>query len=163
MFPVPDTLSVQLRNSIYPYKVVDSAKVLAELSPTNFKKTIRFKNIITGNSYYIVAKHRTSIETWSAYPVEFLSDTTFYNFTTSLNKAYGNNMISINGIASFYSGDVNQDHTIDAGDVSIVDNASAIGLSGNVPEDLNGDGFVDASDLSIVDENAYNVISAVTP
>ena len=163
MFPVPDTLSVQLRNSIYPYEVVDSAKVFAELSSTNFRKTIRFKNIITGNSYYIVAKHRTSIETWSAYPVEFLSDTTFYNFTTSLNKAYGNNMISINGIASFYSGDVNQDHTIDAGDVSIVDNASAIGLSGNVPEDLNGDGFVDASDLSIVDENAYNVISAVTP
>ena len=74
MFPVPDTLSVQLRNSIYPYEVVDSAKVFAELSSTNFRKTIRFKNIITGNSYYIVAKHRTSIETWSAYPVEFLSD-----------------------------------------------------------------------------------------
>ena len=56
---------------------------------------------------------------------------------------------------------MNDDRTIDASDLSFVDNASTIGVTGYVPEDLTGDYFVDATDLSIVDNNVG--IFAETP
>jgi hypothetical protein len=62
-----------------------------------------------------------------------------------------------------YSGDVNQDETIDASDLSIVENDVAVSLSGYFTSDLNGDNFADASDLSIVDNNASNSVSSVLP
>lgn len=62
-----------------------------------------------------------------------------------------------------FSGDVNQDGIIDAGDLSLVDNDAFNSVSGYVVADLNGDGFVDASDLSIVDNNAFNGIIVMRP
>ncbi|MBK8381374.1 MAG: hypothetical protein IPL16_05660 [Ignavibacteria bacterium] len=64
---------------------------------------------------------------------------------------------------AIYSGDINQDGTVDASDVSDADNDSYNSVSGYVRTDVTGDDFVDAGDVSIVDNNAYNSVSAVTP
>ena len=80
-------------------------------------------------------------------------------------SAYGNNqiLVDINPLTyAIYSGDVNQDGTIDAADVSDVDNALS-STGGYVRTDITGDNFTDAADVSIVDNNAFNLVSAVTP
>jgi hypothetical protein len=58
---------------------------------------------------------------------------------------------------------VNQDGTIDASDVSAVDNDANNSLSGYVNTDVTGDNFVDAADVSIVDNNAFSAVSVVRP
>ena len=62
-----------------------------------------------------------------------------------------------------YSGDVYQDGTNDASDLSLVENDVSNSVSGYVPADFNGDDFADASDLSIVENNAAIGVSAITP
>lgn len=64
---------------------------------------------------------------------------------------------------AIYSGDVNQDGIVDAGDLSMVDNDVFNSVSGYVVTDVNGDNFVDASDLSIDDNNAFNGIIVRNP
>jgi hypothetical protein len=101
-------------------------------------------------------KHFNSIETWSRSGGEILplTDTAYYDFTTSLSQAYGNNLKLKNGKYCFFSGDVNQDGIIDATDMSIVDNDSYAGISGRyLRSDLNGNNFVDAADLSVAENN----------
>jgi hypothetical protein len=50
---------------------------------------------VYNHSFYIVVKHRNSLETWSTYPVNFKSTIIYYDFTTSLTKAYGNNLADL--------------------------------------------------------------------
>ena len=64
---------------------------------------------------------------------------------------------------AIYSGDINQDGIIDAGDLSLVDNDVFNSVSGYVNTDVNGDDFVDASDLSIVDNNVFNGVIVRNP
>ena len=64
---------------------------------------------------------------------------------------------------AFFTGDVNQDGTVDASDLSEIDNDSYYFASGYVDSDLNGDDFADASDFAIADNNAAKFISKVTP
>jgi hypothetical protein len=62
-----------------------------------------------------------------------------------------------------YSGDTNQDGTVDATDVSAIDNDASNFVGGYVVTDLTGDNFVDGTDFAIADNNAANFVSAVTP
>nr|HMQ70738.1 M23 family metallopeptidase [Ignavibacteria bacterium] len=57
-----DTVTALIRAPIYPYGIVDSAKVL--LNDHGYA-LVNFLNISPGISYYLVIKHRNSIETWS--------------------------------------------------------------------------------------------------
>lgn len=57
----------------------------------------------------------------------------------------------------------NQDGTVDATDVSAVDNAAANFLGGYVTTDLTGDNFVDGTDFAIADNNAANFVSLIRP
>lgn len=164
MHPYLDSIKVYLTNSVSPFQKIDSATVYSQLDGTNFRTLPTFKNALSGISYYIVVKHRNSIETWSANPVLISTgDTTYFNFTSSQSQANGNNMVLTGSNWSFYSGDVNQDQGIDAEDLSLVENAAAVALSGINPEDLNGDEFVDASDLSVVENNASLGIYVISP
>jgi uncharacterized protein (TIGR02145 family) len=113
--------------------------------------------------YYLVVKHRNSIETWSANPVDLSSNPVYYDFTTSSSQAYGDNMREFSGVWAIWSGDVNQDGIVDAGDMNPVDNASTAVTFGYVSEDVNGDGIVDAGDLNIVDNNSTAIIMAIVP
>lgn len=157
-----DTILLKLRESTFPYEPVDAGKKMISNSGNG---TFLLTNIRPGASYYLVVNHRSSVETWSSAPVNIPSAgaTVIYNFTTGLNKAFGNNMVLISGAASFYSGDVNQDYSVDGTDLSSVDNDVTSFVTGYVTTDLNNDDIVDGSDAAFVDNNASNFISMVRP
>ena len=160
-----DTVRVFLRNSTSPYGIVDSSKqVFNNVGYGEFF----FTTAQTGVNYYVSVKHRNSIETWSASGswINFSADTTSYNFTNAVNKAFGSNMKQVNASPlrfGFYGGDVNQDGTVDATDISLVDNDATFFISGYVLTDLTGDNFVDGTDFAIADNNATGFVSVSRP
>ncbi|MBK6965459.1 MAG: hypothetical protein IPH20_16395 [Bacteroidales bacterium] len=115
-------------------------------------------------SYYIVVRHRNSIETISATPVSFAGNVISYDFTDLASKAYGNNMLQMaDGKWAFYAGDVNQDGSVDTGDMSPVDNDAGAYATGYLTTDVNGDEVVDTADMTIVDNNASIFVGSATP
>ncbi|MEO8210370.1 MAG: glycoside hydrolase family 9 protein, partial [bacterium] len=143
-----DTVRGYLRNVSSPYNIVDSSKAVVD--SLNFSGSFLFSNLTSG-TYYIVVKHRNSIETWSKSGGEsILASVTFnYDFTDASSKAYGNNIKQIDTSPvrfGIYSGDVNQDGTVDLSDVQLIDNDSYNFANGYVRTDINGDNSVDVSD-----------------
>ena len=57
------------------------------------------------------------------------------------------------GFFALYSGDVNQDYTIDGSDLADIDNDNSVFAFGYNPTDCSGDGATDGTDLAIVDNN----------
>ena len=160
---VSDTLRLYLRNSVSPYEIIDSSTArVGNGGNCNFE----FDNTDNFVDYYIQVKHRNSIETWSSSTIQFTTQYNSYQFSSAASQAYGDNMIQVDETPvrfAFFSGDVNQDGTIDASDLSDTDNDAFNSVSGYVSTDVTGDDFVDAADVSIVDNNAFNSVSAVTP
>ena len=160
---ISDTVITYLRNEAFPYSKADSSKRKLNSTGTG---TFLFSNASPGVNYYIEIKHRNSIETWSSSVITFTYGTAAYNYTTLAGKAYGGNEIQVDISPirfAIYSGDVNQDGTIDASDLSSVDNDATSGISGYVKTDVTGDDYVDAGDMSIVENNAAAGIYMVTP
>ena len=159
-----DTATVFLRNAASPYAVVDSAKTL--LNANTFKGLFSLGRAATGN-YYISLKHRNSVETWSNSPVSMtVGGTTNFDFTTSASQAYGSNQVIIDNSPlrfAVYSGDVNKDGTVDAADLSLIDNDAFNFVSGYVQTDVTGDNTADASDASVTDNNAFNFVGRINP
>lgn len=156
-----DTVTVYLRKTAAPFAILDSAKAI--IDSVNFKGAFFFHTSFSG-TYYIVVKHRNCIETWSSSGVGFTVGSEInYNFTSSSSQAFGNNMILKGTKYCIFSGDVNQDGTVDLTDLSLIDNDAYNFVSGYVSTDLTGDNFVDLDDLSIADNNAYNFVSVITP
>ncbi len=125
---------------------------------TNGLTTLLFPGAAIGGSFYISVKHRNSLETWSASPVNFSTDSTSYDFTTGLNKAFSDGVNPSmkplsDGKYALYGGDVNQDGTVDGGDMNEVDNNSSIAAFGYDNSDANGDGATDGLDMNIIDNN----------
>jgi hypothetical protein len=128
----------------------------------NGTSPVSFTGLNAGN-YYLVVKHRNSIETWSATLQTFGTSTLGYDFTTSATQAYGSNMILKGTKWCIYSGDVNQDGQVSFTDLIAVDNDNSHYVNGNSLTDLNGDGQVTFSDLIIVDNNNLHYVSKVVP
>ena len=154
---IADTVTAELRSSASPYSLVEQKKLLLNSSGYG---TTSFTSAFEAASYYLVVKHRNSIETWSAAPQSFSNSLMYYDFTTAQNKAYGNNMILKGSKWCIYNGDVNQDRFMDGSDyIDIVNNWEGSGQS--MAGDTNGDQFIDGSDyLQIV--NNWE-IGAITP
>ena len=115
-----------------------------------------------GNNYYISVKHRNSIETWSSQSILF-AETNSYDFTTAQTKAYSNNLNSPmkslgNGKYGLYSGDVNQDGTIDIYDLQKTENDYRSILYGYNASDCNGDGYSNATDILNIGNNTSGLI-----
>jgi Carbohydrate esterase, sialic acid-specific acetylesterase len=156
-----DTVRVILRNNFFPYQVKDSSK--AVIDSVSLTGSFTFRNVPTG-IYYIVTKTRNGIETWSKSGTEITNNTTVsYDFTSSGSKAYGDNLILVGDKYCVYSGDVNQDGSVDLSDLSMIDNDAAASVEGYVKTDLTGDSFVDLSDLSIADNSATAFASVIKP
>ena len=160
-----DTVTVYLRNSTSPFAKVDSSR--KELYGPGTGQQFTFSNAQNNVPYYIEVKHRNALETWSADPVTFVSDAASIAFSVDAIYAYGSNEIQVDtspyNVFAFYSGDVNQDGTVDATDVSAIDNDATNFVSGYVVTDLTGDNFVDGTDFAIADNNASNFVSIVRP
>ncbi|MBK6877714.1 MAG: hypothetical protein IPG99_14995 [Ignavibacteria bacterium] len=160
---VSDTVSVYLRNAASPYEVLDFVSAVVDSSGY---ATFEFSNAVNGVDYYIQLEHRNSLETWSNMPQQFSGNSLNYDFTTDASQAFGNNIIQVNASPirfGIYSGDTDQDGTIDASDLSMIDNDATAFVSGYAVTDLTGDSFVDGSDFAIGDNNASNFVSVVRP
>jgi hypothetical protein len=160
-----DTVRAYLHSVIVPYGIVDSA--VATIDQFSLTGTFKFAGASDG-LYYVAVRHRNSIETWSKPGGENIinGSTVNYDFTDLISKAFGNNMIQIDSspvLFAVYSGDINQDGTVDATDVSTIDNDAANFVGGYVVTDLTGDNFVDGTDFAIADNNAANFVSVISP
>ena len=156
----PDTILVELRNSIAPFSLVDQAKIYFNSSGQGSGK---FYNAENGIPYYLVLKHRNAIETWSALPQTFSSNSLAYDFTTGSNKAFANNLKLVGSKWCIYGGDVNQDGFVETIDLNSVFTDNISGSSGYIPTDLNGDTFTEIEDLNIVFTNSVLGVERKTP
>jgi hypothetical protein len=162
---IKDTVKAYLHNNSSPYNVVDSA--IGVIDSVTFTGSFNFFNASNG-TYYIVIKHRNTIETWSKSGGEtFVAGTIMnYDFTNAANKAFGDNMKQVDFSPvrfGIYSGDVNQDGVIDGSDGSLIDNDAFNFVFGYVVSDLTGDNVTDGSDAAIADNNAFNFVQKITP
>ena len=119
--------------------------------------TTEFPGSTLNKSYYIAIKHRSSIETWSKDSVIFNSVTN-YDFTNSVNKAYSDGLnppmsLLNDGKFGLYSGDINQDGSIDISDMQLSQNDASNFEYGYNSSDVNGDLGTDISDMQIIENN----------
>jgi hypothetical protein len=156
----PDSITVELRSSTSPYSLIESKKMLPNSSGTVLPV---FQNAAETTPYYIVVKHRNSIETWSSTAIQFVSGFASYDFTIAQNKAYGNNLKLINGKWCIYSGDVNQDGIINLNDLNLIYSDNVSGSQGYLSTDLNNDLLTEIYDLNLVFINNLNGIQKITP
>ena len=156
-----DFISVELHNPNFPHELMFTYSGVLQTDGI-FAGT--FPNATLGHEYYLVIKHRNSIETWSANPV-LLSNQFNYDFTTAATQAYGDNQVEVEpGVFAIYTGDMNQDGFVDSFDFPTLDTDIFNGVSSMyVNTDLNGDGFVDSFDFPLFDVNSFNGVSMMTP
>ncbi|MBK8553188.1 MAG: SBBP repeat-containing protein [Ignavibacteria bacterium] len=160
---ISDTMKVYLRNTSSPFNIVDSSKSKLDSSGTG---KFNFSDITNGTNYYIVLKHRNSIETWSSGGNSFSSDTLSYDFSNAATKAFGNNMklTDVSPIRyAVFSGDANQDGFVNLTDVVNINNDVNNFLTGYISSDVNGDGSVNLTDLIIAYNNSVSFVSKVRP
>ncbi|MEP7146140.1 MAG: M14 family zinc carboxypeptidase [bacterium] len=157
-----DTVAVYLKNISSPYSIVDSARGV--IDSLTLSGNFEFKNIPSG-IYYIVVRHRNSIETWSKSGGESFTfgGTASYDFTSSANQAYGNNLKLVGKKYSMYSGDVDQNGQINLSDLILIFNDQTNFISGYVPSDVNGDYILNLADLIITYNNSVNFVTKLTP
>lgn len=172
---VEDTMRAYVRNSFAPYSIIDSSKALLDSAG---HEDLVFNNTPDGQPVYIQLKHRNSLETWSRKPasgtfallfaIQFAPFTSFleYDFTNTSSKAFGNNMIQVDtGPNEFaiYSGDVNQDGSVNLSDVISISNDAGSFTSGYRVTDINGDSISDLADILMAHNNSADFVSAVRP
>lgn len=156
-----DTITVEIRDTVSPYTVIDNA---VGLGGFGMKQVFTFDNVQNNVYYYIVFKHRNSIQTWSKGGGErFIDGVLNYDFTTAASQAFGNNMISVGGKYSFYTGDVTQDEVVDGNDGALIDNDASAFVTGYVNTDLDCNSVVDGADAVYAENNAANFINVIKP
>jgi len=155
-----DQIAVELHAASAPYILV-AGPYLLNLD-INGNTSCTLPGSLNGN-YYLVIRHRNSIETWSASPVSFSSTTTVYDFSTSATQAFGDNMKQIAEKFVLFGGDVNQDGLVDSGDMIPVDNDAAVFITGYIPNDSNGDGLIDSGDMILLDNNSAAFVNRIIP
>ncbi|MBK8550199.1 MAG: hypothetical protein IPL53_03740 [Ignavibacteria bacterium] len=156
-----DTITVQLRNNVTPYNVIDSAR--STLDSVTFTSSLSFGTAAT-DTYYVVVKHRNTLETWSKTPqIYTVGGVLNYNFSDLQTKAFGNNEVLTGTKWTFYSGDVNQNGFIDLADVIETNNAASSFTTGYVNTDINGNRIVDLTDVLFAYNNSSNFVSVKRP
>jgi GEVED domain len=160
-----DNITVELHNATTSYGL---AYTFTGVMGTDGTIACTYPGTAVGNSYYIVLKHRNSIETWSKDPVA-ITATVAYDFSDAAWKAYGDNQTQ-NGIMTapwqIYSGDIDAvsgDGNIDLLDYPIWSTDNDNFESGYRQGDLNGDGNVDLLDYPVWSLNNDNFIYTIKP
>jgi hypothetical protein len=153
-----DFVTVELHDAINTATVAYTADGILQTDGT---LSVTFPSTAVGNDYYVVLKHQSSLQLWSASPVTIAS-TTSYDFSSALTQAFTDGsadpmVMLATGVYGMYSGDLNQDGFIDVSDYPTfevdADNSAYNGLY-NLASDLNGDSFVDISDYPVYDVNS---------
>jgi hypothetical protein len=159
----PNTIADTLTIVLHDKNNFDSVFAVTSTIDTSGLASFNLPGIYTGNAYYIAIKHRNSLETWTADTV-VIATTTSYNFSDNALKAYGSNLVNLgSGVFGIYSGDINQDGSIDFIDYPDLDIGSINGDLGYLVTDLNGDASVDFLDYPMIDLNSLNGIVLMRP
>ena len=146
-----ENITVELYQATAPFELVASTTTMLK---TNGTAACSFPTTSSG-SYYIAVKSKNSIQTWSANSQFLGAIPLSYDFSSVANKAFGNNLKNLgNGIFGCYSGDINQDESIDASDAPNLINDIESSEFGIKTTDLNGDGSVDGSDATYLENNS---------
>jgi hypothetical protein len=157
---IADKITFQIAQSTNPYAIQYTVNNV-DLNQ-NGSAIIYLPTTYSG-SYYLIVKHRNSMETWSASPISFSTGTISFNFSTSASQAYGNNLKNIADKWVIFGGDANQEGIIDAANLITVDNAKHNNATGYISEDINGDGIVNSADLILTETNASLFVRKSTP
>lgn len=156
-----DSINIELRDAGNLSSVLFQNKTI--LSTTG-QVTLQIPHTLLNTTpFYIVIKHRNHVETWSAQPILAQSNMV-YDFSNQASKAYGDNQIEVQpNVFAIYSGDINQDGSIDAFDYLNLEPDITAGEFGYLITDLNGDSSVDILDYLILDPNISNGIGIQAP
>ncbi len=156
-----DTITVGLASPATKQILYSSKAIVSTFGRAN----ALFPQPALGQTYYIVVKHRNSLETWSAGTFAFNSPDTIYDFTNAASKAYGNNMVQVaTGIYAIHTGDINQDGLINSSDFNSINTSLGLGInSGYISSDINGDGILESSDYSFIENKTQTVRSVLHP
>ncbi len=157
---VPDTITVFLRNISSPYAIIDSAKGILNSGGMG---TLNFSSPANGTPYFIVVKHRNSIETWSSGGNIFTSNSLSYDFTSSPFQAFGSNLILKGTKYCIYSGDVDHDGNVDLTDIILIYSDASNYVTGYVRTDLDGNAVTDLSDIVIAYNNSSDFVMIRRP
>lgn len=158
---VTDTITVSLARCGTGHTIAYTA---TGTIASNGTSDLSFNNVRTGNYYYIVLRHRNSLETWSADSVLFQSVNPTYDFTVSAGKAFGSNQTPVGaGIYAIYSGDIDQDGFVSFSDVLLMNNDIGQFKKGYNRSDLNGDKIVESADFSLLENNISGAVSVRKP
>ncbi len=162
---INDTITSYLRKSTSPYNLVDSSKSV--LDSASLVLTSIFKNTQSGN-YYLVIKHRNSLETWSKTGGEFFTCGVElkYDFTSAASQGFGNNLKQVNTSPirfADFSGDVNQNGNVDLSDVLIVYNDATAFVLGYKVSDVTGNNVSDLSDVLLTYNNSAAFVALKRP
>jgi hypothetical protein len=150
-----DTVRAYLHSNISPYNVLDSA--ISVIDSVTFTGAFTFNQ--PSGTYYIVVKHRNSIETWSKSGGEpFVAASVMnYDFTDLSSKAFMSNMYQVDNSPvrfGIISGDVNQDGSIELSDITAAQNDVSNFVTGYVNTDVTGNSITELSDFVLIYNNA---------
>jgi hypothetical protein len=130
---------------------------------TDGSLSVTFRTAAAG-LYYIVVNGVNLLQTWSAEPQAVGTEPLSYDFSSAATQAYGSNMREMEtGVWAFYSGDINQDETVDNSDSDSLFSDIENSNFGVFVTDLNGDGTVDNSDTDAFFINVENSIYSNHP
>ncbi len=157
-----DTVHFYLHRTVPPYSIEDSSTAL--LDTLTLTANAIFRSAPSG-SYFIQVRHLNTLETWSksggnAYDEDSIN---VYDFTSASSQAFGNNMVLKGTRYCLFSGDIDQDGTIDLSDIAIAFNEASNFSTGYLPADVNGDNIADLTDIIITFNNASSFVSKITP
>jgi hypothetical protein len=91
---VADHISVELHDSAAPFALAAGPYII-EIN-TDGSAPVEVPAPLSAN-YYVVVKHRNSIETWSGTPLNFGIPAISYDFSSAAGQAYGSNLKLLSG------------------------------------------------------------------
>jgi len=158
---VSDTIIIKLASAIPPFPVLFSDTTFIS---TSGNVVAVFPAAILNSEFYIVVEHRNSIQTWSSSSILIDQSTVTYDFTNSISKAFGNNLVANgDGTFSLFSGDVNKDGIVNIDDYLLLENELLFFSNSYSVLDLTGDNSIESSDYSLIENNIHNNIYIQKP
>ncbi len=159
-----DTLRAYLYSVVSPNTIIDSSR--AVIDSTDFTALFDF-NIAEVSSYYLMVRSRNSIATFSSDMIHLINfPLVEYDFINNQGSSWDYNVKNVDTSPEMYalfSGDVNQDGTIDTQDLLLINNDINNFATGYIQTDLTGDNITDASDILIAYNNSVKFVSVKDP
>ena len=164
---IVDWISIEILNT-NNFSSVDTVPGLlrndGRILSLNGDTLIRLDARVTSGNYYIVIRHRNHIAVMSKLPIYISTNTPLYDFTTGLDKYYGDDAKQLKpGLFGMYAGDANYDGIINEADFILYNNDSQNALSGYMICDFNIDGYVTSKDFNFIAPNMRKNISTNIP